>query len=84
MFLRRKRKMPSNNGPLRGRSDVVDLHPIPAIGTVEHEQLRIIGDRTPGVDIGLADALTAARTLVADIQPLIAGDVLAAHQLSVA
>ena len=62
------------------RSDVVDLDSIAAVRAEEQEQLGVLGDRTPGVDVGLADLLSAPGTLVSQVEPLVAGDVLPAHQ----
>jgi hypothetical protein len=65
---------------LASRSDVVDLDAVAAIGAPQQEQLRILGDRAPRVDIGLGHLLATARALVAQLQPLVARDVLAAHR----
>jgi hypothetical protein len=60
-------------------SDVVDLDPVAAVLAVEQEELRILRHRPPGVDVFLGDPLSAAGTLVAQLEPLVARDVLSAH-----
>lgn len=64
----------------RRRSDVVDLDPIATLGAVEEQELRVLGHRAPRVDHRLVQALAAMRALHAKVEPLVAGDVLAAHQ----
>src|SRR5262245_4369729 len=59
--------------------DVIDLHAVTAVGAVQQEELRIVRRWTPGVDIGLVELLAAPRALVAELEPLVARDVLAAH-----
>ena len=59
---------------------MVDLDAVAAVPAVEQQQLRILRHRAPSVDVGFSDLLAAARTFVAELEPLIARDVLAAHQ----
>ena len=59
---------------------MVDLYAIATVGAVKEQELRILRHRSPGVDVGLADLLATARALVAQLQPLVAGNVLAAHR----
>jgi hypothetical protein len=73
-------------GPRCGSSwalDVVDLDPIAAVRTVEQEKLRVLRGRAPRVDVRLVHLLAAARALVAQLEPLVAGDVLPAHLAAV-